>query len=160
MIGASIKGRELASFGLVGVLNTGVSFIVFELCYVALELAGLGTAPLRLFTVDIESMQAAAATAVGYGAGVVNSFLLNRSWTFKVRSRRRGQFVRFALVNLLGLLLSSAAMFVLVDVRGHERIPIWLLTTIVVTGLNFAGSKYCVRAALISGLRARMRRRS
>lgn len=135
------------TFGLVGVLNTAVSFVVFQLCYVAFEAGGVTAGASPTAGIDMGSFRAAVATAIGYSAGVVNSFLLNRGWTFRVQARSAWQFPRFVIVNIAGLLLGSAAMFVLVDERGYAAVPVWFLTTAVVMVLNFLGSKYWVFAA-------------
>ncbi len=86
-------------FALVGLLNTGVDFAVF------LALMAVPGTPVLL------------ANACGYGVGVLSSFLLNRSWTFRVRrdaaplTRRLPVFLAF---NLVGLALSSLVVGLLV----------------------------------------------
>ena len=62
--------RQFLKFGLVGVLNTGVQYVVFVGLF---RLLGV---PMLL------------ASGIGYCAGIVNSYFLNRIWTFQVRSRR------------------------------------------------------------------------
>lgn len=132
---------------MVGVLNTAVSFAVFQLCYVLFELGSVAPGAGTPTTLGIGSFQAAAATAIGYAAGTVNSFFLNRMWTFRVNARSPRQFPRFVIVNTTGMLLGSVAMYVLVDGRGYAPIPVWLLTTGAVMVLNFLGSKYWAFAA-------------
>lgn len=90
-------GRQFIKFGLVGGLNTAIHYVVFLL------LLRLGT-PLLL------------ASALGYTVGLLNSFLLNRSWTFRVSGgQRRRQFVCFVVVNLVALGLNLLALELLVS---------------------------------------------
>jgi len=86
-------------FALVGLLNTGIDFAVF------LALMAVPGTPVLL------------ANACGYGVGVLSSFLLNRSFTFRVHrddaplARRLPVFVA---LNLVGLALSSLVVGLLV----------------------------------------------
>jgi putative flippase GtrA len=82
-------------FGLVGVANTVVAYAVFLLLN-----GGLGTDP-------------AMAHAVGWTTGVVNSFVLNRSWTFKDRDSSGRAFVRFIAANAFALLVGTVAIALL-----------------------------------------------
>lgn len=89
-------GGPMLRFALVGCLNAALDLAVFAaLFYLA-------------------AWPALAAHAAGFGVAVVNSYLLNKRWTFRDRSRaaeawRRG--VLFFLVALGGLGLSSLAIW-------------------------------------------------
>lgn len=82
-------------FGLVGAANTVVAYGVFLLLN-----AALGADP-------------AFAHAAGWTAGVVNSFVWNRSWTFKDRDSSGKALVRFVAANASVLLASTLAVSVL-----------------------------------------------
>ncbi|MCL4079352.1 GtrA family protein [Coriobacteriia bacterium Es71-Z0120] len=82
-------------FGLVGVANTFVTYVVFVLLN-----AGLGADP-------------ATAHAAGWTLGVINSFVLNRSWTFKDRDSSGRAFVRFIAANAFVLLVGTVAIALL-----------------------------------------------
>jgi len=76
---------QFLRFGLVGVANTATSYIVIRLL--------------------AEPLGVPAASAIGYAAGVVQSFGLNRFWTFSNTRPRKdgrlgGEAVRFIAVNL------------------------------------------------------------
>src|ERR1700730_314969 len=77
----------LLKFGMIGILNTGVDFAVFTV--------------LTLWDVPLLIAQ-----CISYACGVLNSFIMNRTWTFQ----RRGQFARhlikFSLLSLLTLLIT------------------------------------------------------
>ena len=85
-------------FALVGVANTCVDVVVFSLLTVVLA---WGPGP---------------ANAVSYAAGTVNSYLLNRPWTFRASGSGRHHalaFALFAAINLGGLVLFTALVVAL-----------------------------------------------
>ena len=82
---------RIARFCVVGVANSAITLAVFTL------LCALG-AP------------APAASALGFAAGAVNSFLLNRRWTFADLDVTGGAFWRFAAIQGFGALLSAAGV--------------------------------------------------
>jgi putative flippase GtrA len=90
----AVAGREplrIARFCVVGIANSVVTLVVFT----ALGAVGC-PAPL--------------ASAVGFGAGAVNSFLLNRRWTFADLATADGAFWRFAGIQGVGALMSAAGV--------------------------------------------------
>ena len=51
------------------------------------------------------------AQAFSYSGGVINSYLLNRQWTFQVAEKKsRREFSRFLLVNLITLILTASLL--------------------------------------------------
>jgi len=118
-------------FALVGVSNFFVSFAVFYLSLRYLPDAVRRHVP-----------AAAAANLLAYLAGMVNSFLLNRSWTFKASGNPLAQAARFVAVNLSSLALSTFVMYRFVDVRGYPELAVWIPTTLVVMTLNYLGCKH------------------
>ncbi|AET69084.1 putative membrane protein [Desulfosporosinus orientis DSM 765] len=119
--------KEFVRFGLVGAVNTGVDFAVFTV------LTHLGVLVL-------------AAQVVSYSCGILNSFFLNRTWTFsaRVRGKSPGQFLGFFLWNLAVL---SITYGLLVYFHTHFAWSI-IVSKIVATGLsmiiNFAGNRWLI----------------
>jgi len=118
-------------FALVGLTNFVVSFAVFYLSFHYLPDVVQRNAPV-----------AAIATFAAYLAGMVNSFLLNRSWTFRASGNASVQAVRFTLVNLSSLALSVVVMYFCVDVLGYPELAVWLPTTAVVMTMNYLGCRH------------------
>lgn len=123
---------QFVKFNLVGVMNTGVDFVVYSL------LIWLG-------------MYYLTAQCLSYAAGTVNSYFVNKFWTFGERGSReqsgnRGQFFRFAVLNGFSLALSLVLLYIMSHMMGLHP----LLSKVVVTGfttvVNFAGSKLWVFA--------------
>lgn len=121
-------------FALVGVTNFFVSLAVFYVCYRLLLRWGAPSAA--------EGGGAAAiANVVAYLAGMVNSFVWNRSWTFRARGKVVPQAVRFVVLNLVSLVLGTVAMHVFVDQRGFPELAVFMPLAVVITLLNYYGSK-------------------
>ncbi|MGP9074919.1 GtrA family protein [Geobacillus thermodenitrificans subsp. calidus] len=111
-------------FAVVGASNTIVDFVVF-------------------FLLTAAGVPAAAAQVVSYGAGVINSYIWNRRWTFQVKRKANiKEVLRFLVVNGLSFGASLAVLL------AAERLaPLWLAklaATIAGMAVNFIGSRYWV----------------
>ncbi len=88
---------EFLRFGLVGIVNTAVDFVIFVLLY-----RGTGLDPLLC-------------NVIAFLVAVTNSYFLNHHWTF----RRSGStvsliaYVRFAALNAGGLVIGTLAILLL-----------------------------------------------
>jgi putative flippase GtrA len=90
--------RQVLRFGLVGGLNTLVDLLILNFL---LLLFPTTSTPMIL-----------AYSALAYSMGAVNSFLLNKYWTFGFRQRMtRGEVVRFIVTTLCGIGWSSLILW-------------------------------------------------
>jgi len=112
----------------VGLTNTIVDFSVFYL----------------LIAGEASYLLAQAASS---GAGMINSFLLNRKWTFQVSDKIRiHEIMKFALLNGLSMLLSSGLLLMLIE---WSELPLWISKLAATTGgmfVNYSGSRLWVFA--------------
>ena len=118
--------KRILKFGLTGVANTLVDVGV---CWILNQLLG---------------MNIYLANVIGYGAGMLNSYLINRSWTFASRDRLFSmQLVRFLLVNLSALALSTLLIRLL---TGFGLGDMWakLGATGITLVVNFLASRFWV----------------
>jgi putative flippase GtrA len=87
---------EIARFAVVGLINTGIDLAVFSVGFYVLE-----------FNLIL-------ANTIAYSAGTVNSYLMNKHWTFAGRGAPEitpAEFTRFIIFNLFGLALSNVAVY-------------------------------------------------
>lgn len=120
------KGK-MAKYALVGLSNTGVDFAVFCL----LVYLG-GASPLW-------------AQPIAYGAGLANSYLLNRHWTFRSAAGvpARGSPVRFVVVNVVSFGAATAVLLALT----HAGAPAAWAKAVSIAGslaLNYVGYRLWV----------------
>ena len=113
-------------FGMVGLLNTGVDFAVFTL------LTYWGWAyPL--------------AQAVSFTSGVLNSYVLNRSWTFPGSGgSTRRSLLRFVILNGLVLLLTWGVIALLHQGAGRPLLFSKLCANGIAVLVNYTGNRIWV----------------
>ena len=86
--------RQVTTFGIVSVATTLLDFGLFN----------------ALIAADL--LPVVSANSVGYGAGIVASYWLNKRLTFQGggRDRRSHEFALFVVINIVGLLLNNLAV--------------------------------------------------
>ncbi len=82
------------------------------------------------------------ASGTGYLAGIVNSYFINRAWTFRMdRSRSAGEFARFVIVNVLAMGMNLLALKLLVSRSGMLPEAAQMCAIGASLLVNFAGNK-------------------
>lgn len=123
------KYKRLIRFAVVGVINTGVDVLLFT---VLREFFGLHRSICQV---------------VGYTAGTLNSFAMNKLWTFENKEAGRktvGQAIRFITVNAVSL---GASLLVLELLNKELAINIYGAkgaATAVSWAINYAGYRLWV----------------
>jgi putative flippase GtrA len=121
--------RQLIRFGLVGCANTALSWCAYAL----LVRAGV---------------HVLAGSAIAWTAGAVNSYVLNRRWTFRSHGRWTPEIVRFGVVQCAGLALDVVLLAALTrDARVGELLAQALVYP-VATVATFALSRQWAFASL------------
>lgn len=121
------NARSLALFSLVGLSNTLIDYLVFFLLY-------------HWFHNYYPAVQ-----AVAYSCGMVNSYLLNKYWTFQKKNvPGRAEIFKFITVNALALLVSSISLYVASHYLGLNMLICKTIATGMSFVVNYAGSKFWV----------------
>jgi putative flippase GtrA len=105
-------GAQFFRFLSVGVLNTAVQYVVFALLY------------------RVAHVNYLIASAAGYCLGMINSYFLNRRWTFASGNAAVArEAARFVTVNLLALGTNTALLFLLVSTQNVRPLfaQIWAI---------------------------------
>jgi putative flippase GtrA len=124
-----LKHSSLIRFAIVGCINTGVDFFTF---FVLFSYAGA----------DKMYCQAA-----GYTMGIINSFLMNKLWTFDSRKSPIGtgkQMLRFLGVNLASLGISLLGLNYFSRYYGLNLYTSKIIITIIAQIINYLGYKKLV----------------
>lgn len=121
---------RILRFGTVGVLNTVVDFLVFSV------LSGF-------LQIHYSAGQIAA-----YSAGTLNSFLLNKFWTFEKKrfeNKETGrQFIKFISINLISLWATVKSLEYLIETIGMNLYIAKILIIIISLTINYLGSRLWV----------------
>ncbi len=120
---------QFVKFGIVGVSNTLLTFLVY-------------TVLLKVFGVWY-----LAASAIGFGVGATNGFLLNRRWTFREHVGDSLTPVRWAIVQGCGLAVNEALLYLFVhDARLDKLLAQACATVFVTLSTFFANRAWTFRA--------------
>ena len=123
---ANKESIHYLKFCIVGGLNTAIDFFVFSF------LSYLGVYYI-------------VAQCVSYGCGVLNSYLLNRTWTFQQQGKRgKYEFLKFTALNVFTLIVTS---FLLTLFHSKFNMPLpysKILVTVISVGLNYIGTRFWV----------------
>jgi len=82
------------------------------------------------------------ANVTGYVLGFINSFLLNRSWTFKSFNDWKKEFIKFLMVFFICYLIQLGVLLLLEKYTGLKETYNVLIGMVVYTALNFLFNKY------------------
>ncbi|RED57152.1 GtrA family protein [Cohnella lupini] len=128
---------KMAKYALVGGLNTGVDFVVFCILIYGMGMGSFG------------------AQTISYIAGVANSYLLNRYWTFQVKGKRgMAEIVRFLLINVLSFAAATALLLGL-EHWGTESAIAKIASVVCSLAVNYVGYRLWVfRGMELQGKRA------
>lgn len=118
--------RYLLRFASVGVLNTLIGYAVIFLCMYALH------------------MGAVLSNVCGYAVGLVTSFLLNRTFTFRSTGAALPEAVRFLAIFLLAYLANLGILVLLTRYLHANEALSQVVAGVVYFCLSFVLSKYYV----------------
>ncbi|MCX7950783.1 MAG: GtrA family protein [Clostridiales bacterium] len=122
------KYKSLFRFGIVGIINTSVDFITF------------------MFASQMLSNKVLC-QFIGYSCGTLNSFIMNKTWTFEdksINNKTLYQAIKFIVINAVSLLASLYFINLFYSVLQVD-IYISKVFVIVITQLiNFLGYRYWV----------------
>lgn len=121
--------HQAVRFGMVGVLNTGVD---------------LGSYWLLTRLVPFFGSAPVIAKAVSYVLAVINSYIWNKRFTFRIQKKSPRLFIVFFTINLIAVGINSGLMALSLHVL---KIPEWaglLMATVITMTWNFTTSKFFV----------------
>lgn len=120
--------RQAARFSAVGASNTVLDAVLY---FLLTHFFGLGS--LRVV-----------AKAISYGAGTLNSFHWNRSWTFRSRARAATTLIPYVLMSLAALAINAVAMYGSLQLFSQHEVPAFAVATGITLLWNFGLTKYVI----------------
>ncbi|WCK54557.1 GtrA family protein [Aneurinibacillus sp. Ricciae_BoGa-3] len=126
MLNFEPKTNAPLRFCVVGLLNTAVDFAVF-------------------FVLSLAMIPYLLAQPVSYSAGVINSYFLNRRWTFQVKQKPdRLEIFKFIFVNGVSLVVSSSILFITRDIGQINILFSKIAACVGGVAVNYIGSRLWV----------------
>jgi putative flippase GtrA len=119
---------ELFRFGIVGLLSNGLLYIAY------LALTSIGVGPKTSMT-------------IAFAAGVLQTYVANRSYTFRAKKGERGAFVRYFATYGLAYILNFLVLMLFVDELGFPHAVIQGVAILGLALVIFLLQKYWVFAA-------------
>ena len=119
---------QALKFGAVGILNTAIDLGLY---FVLTRWLGLGALPIL-------------AKSLSYSAGILNSFLWNKSWTFRSRAGTWATLIPFILTNLVGLAINTGMLQLCLKTLHLPELMALGLATLTTLVWNFVISKFVV----------------
>lgn len=147
--------KQLTRFCIVGCLNFAISYTVFFVSYRFWPFSTILTASpgalaetiaTTMQNLGITSLDGSIANVIGYVAGMTNSFVWNKLWTFQAKKGTKKQIHKFIVTNLVCLLISTVSVFIGTDISNLPYNLVWIVTMVGVTIINFIMSKHWVFA--------------
>lgn len=114
---------EVIKFGLVGILNTGITMVVYNI--------------LIFFGVNY-----ILANAIGYVAGVANSYIWNKNWVFNAKDKKDNSLIfKFIVVNVISFAVNSGILILCENYITKNKTIAQLPAIIMGMGVNYILNK-------------------
>lgn len=123
------ESKRFIRFVAVGIMNTLVDFVFYSIC------------------VGLLNLHYNIGQVVGYSAGVLNSFIMNKFWTFEnkeVNAKTTQQFIQFVVVNIVSLGITLLGLRMVIDGLKVNKYIAKLIVTLVAQLVNYFGYKLWV----------------
>ena len=123
IIELSNKYKQFIIYSIIGVTGASLDFIIYALLTEKLEIDNV------------------LANVISTTFGIIDTFVLNLLFDFKVKDNLGKRFVTYYLVGLSGLLLSSAIIYIFVDLLEFNNLVVKLVSIIFVVMLQYNFNK-------------------
>ena len=118
--------NKFIKFGLVGVLNTLINWIIFAV-------------------LNFVGVYYIVANVIAYAIATANSYIWNSKWVFKYNGKdKKETTIKFIILNLIGLALNTAILYFLVDILLFNKLIGLVITTVIVMVINYIVNKIWV----------------
>ena len=125
----AIYKNSLFRFVIVGISNTLISYFIFIALY---------------YLLSAISIRTIISQVVGYGVGIIWSFTWNKKWTFKSSGKTTNEFIKFILLQISLLIISTILISLLIDYYNLSVSLSWISIMILIVIINFIITKYYI----------------
>ncbi len=121
--------HQIVKFGFVGGINTAVDWGIYWLL---------------TRSIPYMAVTPVVAKAISYTIGIINSFIWNKNFTFRVKQAQAGTFILFFAINLIAIGINSAVMAFGLHALHLTEFFSLILATLFTLIWNFLTSKYLI----------------
>ncbi len=121
----AVQGIKFGSVGIVNTLVDAGLYLIFT--------RWLGLGSLKVL-----------AKAISYTGGVINSYILNRNWTFRSSANVARTFAPFFIANLIGIGVNTGMMQLGLHTLHLSELFAFVFASLFTVGWNFLISKFVV----------------
>ncbi len=88
--------KQLSKFIVVGVINTGIDFLVLN---IEMKITGIASGPVMFYM-----------NTISFGVATINSYFMNKLWTFQDKDQTKNEvkFTEFIAVSVVGAGINSS----------------------------------------------------
>ena len=116
--------RSIILYGIIGSFSSGLDFSIYS---ILVRICGIHYVIANCFSVL---------------CGITTSFILNRSYNFKVKDKIKKRFTLFLTIGLCGMMLSNLILWLCIEVLHLHNIISKLLSIVLVVFFQFLLNKY------------------
>lgn len=118
--------ESFVKFGIVGVLNTLINWLIFAV-------------------LNFLGIYYILANIIAYCVATANSYFFNSKWVFKYNGKnKKGATIKFIILNLIGLGLNTIILYFLVDIMNLNKLISLVIATAIVMVVNYIVNKLWV----------------
>ncbi len=136
--------KQLIKYGMVGVVGFAIDFGVYYLLVVKLAvhypftpfLSELMNGSMSVKMLDIDTSH-----IIGSALAIINNFILNSYFTFKVTDKKLKRFASFAGIASIGLVVSTLLITLFIGILGLDEMLAKVIATLIVALLQFIVNK-------------------
>ena len=126
-IDKKIDLKKFIKFGITGLLNTAIDFILFA------------------FLCEIVKSDPKISKIISQTIAIINSYIVNKNWTFQKRKNyNKTEMFKFLIVNGSSLALNYLGMYIFYDNLGLNKYLCLLPIALITIAINYFGNKLFV----------------
>lgn len=142
--------KELIKYGLVGcvglVIDMGLYFLLTKIWNIEYPsiLVEIVSPIIKFFkaTDDPRTTYVAISNVISSSLAIINNFILNSYFTFKVKDRKVKRFVSFASIAAFGVVISTSMITVLINSLQMNEMIAKIIAILTVAMMQFLINKY------------------
>lgn len=137
--------KELIKYGLVGIvglcIDMGIYYLLVKKYSVHYPFSGF-ISQLLDGNMSIKMIDILISNVISQTFAIVNNFILNSYYTFKVTDKKLKRFLSFVSIAIVGMILSSMLLTLFIGVLGMNEMIAKIISVLIVAMIQFVINKF------------------